>query len=396
LGLLYSTVTAHLGFKVNNGEYKVMGLSPYGNPEVYYSHFKKLIKVKKDGSFRLDMSYFQYHYALTMPSPKFIKTFGPMRKPTEPIEQRHKDIAASLQKILEETLWKALNYLYDEVSVENLCMAGGVALNSVANGKIRNNTPFKNVYIQPASSDAGGCIGAAVFTWNTLLKNPRTYVMDDVYLGPEFSRKYIKTFLDTNNVKYKEMKEGELIERVAELIAKDKIIGWFQGRMEWGPRALGNRSILANPLNPKMKDILNSRVKHREGFRPFAPVVCEDDAKKWFEVPHPVPFMLFVYPVKKDKRELMPSITHVDGSARVQTVTKEQNPRYYNLIKAFGKITGVPVLINTSFNVKGEPIVCTPEHAYRCAMGTGIDYLVLENFLIAKRDNVGNFKYTQA
>ena len=391
LGLLYSAVTAHLGFKVNDHEYKVMGLAPYGKPG-YYDKFKKIIKVNDDGSYKLDMSYFVYHYKLTMPSKKFIKDFGPVRKREEKIEQRHQDIAASLQKITEEVLFKLANHLYESTKIDNLCMAGGVALNSVANGKILKNTPFKKIYIQAAASDAGTSLGVAFYIYNTILGKKRNYIMDNAYHGPHFSTNYIKNYLEKNNIKYMEFKdEKELVKHTAKLIYENNVVGWFQGRMEWGPRALGSRSILSNACNPKMRDILNLKVKHREHFRPFAPVVTAEDAYKYFEADKPLPlpadFMLMVYPIKRDKRRLIPAVTHVDGSGRLQTIRKYQNPRYYSLIKEFEKLSGIPILINTSFNIRGEPIVCTPENAYRCMMGTGIDYLVLDKFLIARKDN---------
>jgi len=387
LGLLYSTVTSYLGFKVNNDEYKVMGLAGYGDPK-YIENFKKIIDIKDDGSFKLDMSYFVFHYKERMPSKKFIKEFGPMRHKDEKINQRHKDIAASLQNITEEVIFNLLRQLYKETKLKNLCMAGGVALNSVANGKIIKKTPFKKVFIQPASSDAGTSLGAAFYIYNSIFRKKRKFVMEHAYWGPEFKTNEIRKFLINKKINFFEFdNDDELLKKTAELIFKNKIIGFFQGRMEWGPRALGNRSILANPCNPKMKDILNKKVKHREDFRPFAPVVTIEDFKDYFEAELPDPFMLFVYPIKNEKRKLIPSVTHIDGTGRIQTIEKSQNPRYYKLIKEFEKLSGVPILINTSFNIKGEPIVCTPEDAYKCMMGTGIDYLVIDKFLIAKKDN---------
>ncbi len=390
LGLLYSTITAHLGFKVNNDEYKVMGLAPYGRPG-YYEQMRKIIDVKEDGSYKLDMSYFVYHYKLKMPSKRFLKEFGDSRKKGEELEQRHKDIAASLQKLLEEILLKIVNQLYKETKSENLCMAGGVALNSVANGKILRNTPFKRIYIQPAASDAGTSLGAAFYIWNTILGNKRNFVQKHAYLGPSYTTKEIKEFFDKNQINYTELKDKELPRIVAKLIWQNKVVGWFQGAMEWGPRALGARSILSNPCNPKMKDILNLKVKHREPFRPFAPAVTIEDAHDYFECDRPIPlaadFMLMVYPVIKEQRKEIPAVVHVDGSGRLQTVRKEINERYYKVIKEFEKLSGVPIVINTSFNIRGEPIVCTPYDAYRCMMGTGIDYLVMDKFLIARKDN---------
>lgn len=391
LGLLYSSVTTHLGFKVNDHEYKVMGLAPYGKP-TYYDKFKKVIKINYDGSYRLNMDYFVYHYKLTMPSKKFIREFGPIRAREEKIEQRHKDIAASLQKITEEVLFNLANHLYDTTKIDNLCMAGGVALNSVANGKILKNTPFKQIYIQAAAGDAGTSLGVAFYIYNTILHKKRSYIMDNAYHGNHFSVNYIKDYLEKNSIKYKEFKdENEIARQAAKLIYENNVVGWFQGRMEFGPRALGSRSILSNPCNPKMKDILNLKVKHREQFRPFAPVITAEDTYDYFEADEPLPipadFMLMVYPIKRNKRKLIPAVTHVDGSGRLQTIRMEQNPRYYAVIKEFEKLSGVPILINTSFNIRGEPIVCTPEHAYRCMMGTGIDYLIMDKFLIARKDN---------
>lgn len=388
IGLLYSTITAHLGFSVNNSEYKVMGLSPYGNP-IYYNNFKKIVDVKDDGSIELDMSYFDYHYKLTMPSKKFVGEFGPIRKPNEEVTQKHKDIAASLQKITEEIIFKMLNHLYNETKMKNLCMAGGVALNSAANGKITKNTPFKNVWIQPAASDAGTSLGTAAYIDNVIFGNKRKYVMKSAYLGPSFSSEYIKNFLDNNHIVYKKFKDdNSLVKLTANLIYNNNVIGWFQGRMEWGPRALGARSILSNASNPQMKDILNLKVKHREHFRPFAPVISKEDVHDYFEIDKDEePFMLFVYPFKESKKNLVPSVVHVDGSGRLQTTSKEENKLYYGVIKEFEKLSGVPILVNTSFNIRGEPIVCTPEDAYKCMMGTGIDYLVMGNFLIKREDN---------
>jgi len=393
LGLLYSTITAYLGFTVNNSEYKVMGLSPYGNPEVYYEKFKRLIHVKEDGSFMLNMKYFDFHYKMRMPSKEMCKLLGgPISPRNCEMTQRHKDIAASLQKITEEVLFKMLNHLQKETKMDNLVISGGVALNSVANGKILKNTPFKNVYIQPAAGDGGNSIGAALFCYNHILGNKKRFIQDTAYLGPEFSNEYLKRFLDSNSIKYTNFKnKKELIKKTSKLIYENNVIGWFQGRMEWGPRALGSRSILSNACNKNMQEILNLRVKHREKFRPFAPVVCEDDALKYFECDKPIPlptdFMLMVYPIKKEHHRKIPAVTHIDGSGRLQTIRRKQNHLYYDLIKEFCKLSGIPILINTSFNIRGEPIVCSPEHAYRCMMGTGIDYLVMGNFLIKRADN---------
>ncbi len=391
LGLLYSTVTGYLGMSVNNSEYKVMGLAPYGKPR-FYDKFKKIIHIKDDGSFSLNMDYFDFHYRMVMPSKRFVKEFGPIRKPESEIRQKHKDMAATVQKITEEAIFKMLNHLYEETQCDNLCMAGGVALNSVANGKILKNTQFKRIYIQPAAGDGGTSIGVAKYLYHTILNNDRTEVQETAYLGPEYSSEEIRKFLDDYKVKYSEFKdEKDLIKKTARLIYEDNVVGWFQGRMEWGPRALGSRSILSNACNPKMQEILNLKVKHREKFRPFAPVVTEEDANKYFICDEPVPiptdFMLMVYPIRKEYHKEIPSVTHVDGSGRLQTIRKKHNPRYYGVIKEFGKLSKIPILVNTSFNIRGEPIVCQPLHAYRCMMGTGIDYLVMDKFLIKREDN---------
>ncbi len=397
LGLMYSTITAYLGFKVNNSEYKVMGLSPYGlmdkEKNQYYNKLRKVIDVKDDGSYRLDMSYFVYHFADRMPSKKLCRLLGgPVRKPELELTQRHKDIAAALQMVYEEVLFKILNHVYKETKCENIVLAGGCGLNSVANGKILKNTPFKHFWAQPDPGDGGTSIGAACYVYNTILGNKRSFVLEGAFLGPRFSTESIKRFLYKNNIQHSEFKdEKEMIEKTAKLIYNNKMIGWFQGRMEWGPRALGSRSILANPCNPKAKELLNSKVKHREKFRPFAPVLCEDDALKYFDcdkpIPEPTGFMLMIYPIKEEWHNKIPSVTHIDGSGRLQTIRKKQNSLYYDLIKEFGKLSGIPILINTSFNIRGEPIVCTPFDAYKCMMGTGIDYLIIDKFLIKRGEN---------
>lgn len=397
IGLLYSAITAYLGFSVNNSEYKVMGLSAYGemrkekNP--YYKKLKEVIEIKEDGSFKLDMSYFDYHCKAKMTSDKLCSLLGgPVSTKSSVITKRHKDIAAALQIITEEALIKMLNHLYNETKCDNLIIGGGVALNSVFNGKILRNTPFKNIWIPPDPSDGGACVGAAFYLYNTILCKKRKYVMTDAFLGPNFSDDEIKKYLDFNNIKYSVFKnETEMIETTAKLIYENKVIGWFNGRMEWGPRALGKRSILSNPCNPKMKEILNKKVKHREAFRPFAPAVCEDDALEYFECDKPLSassdFMLMVYPIKKKYLKLIPAVAHIDGSARIQTVRKEQNPLFHGLIKEFGKLSGVPILVNTSFNIRGEPIVCTPNDAYKCMMGTEIDCLIIGRFIVFRKDN---------
>jgi len=397
LGLLYSTITAYLGFRVNNSEYKVMGLSAYGDMNrdrnEYYNRLKQVIDIKEDGSYRLDMSYFVFHYANRMPSQKLCDLLeGNIRKPGKEITKRHKDIAAALQLITEEVIIKMLNFIHKETECDNLILSGGVALNSVCNGKILKNTRFKNFYSQPDPGDGGTSIGAATYVYNIILGMGRNYILKDPYLGPEFSTKEIREFLNANKIKYYEFEsDEELIERVARLLYEDNVMGWFQGRMEWGPRALGNRSILSNSTNINMQEILNLKVKHREKFRPFAPVVCEEDALEYFDCDYPLPnstdFMLMVYPIKEEWRDKIPAVTHINGSGRLQTIRRSQNNLYYDLIKSFGKLSGIPILINTSFNIRGEPIVCSPGNAYKCMMGTGIDYLVMGRFLIKRGDN---------
>ncbi|MAE13465.1 hypothetical protein CMO92_02785 [Candidatus Woesearchaeota archaeon] len=397
LGLLYSTITAYLGFSVNNSEYKVMGLSPYGcmdrkkNP--FYQKLRKVIDIKDDGSYRFDLRYFLFHYKDRMPSEKMCRLLGgPIRKDESEISKRHQDIAAALQMVLEDAMTLILNHAYKVTKCENLVMSGGVALNSVYNGKILRNTKFKKVWMQPNATDGGTSIGVASYIYYTLLDYKRSFVQRDAFLGPEFSREHIKHFLDRNGIVYSEFKnDKDLVKQTAQLIRKNNVIGWFQGRMEWGPRALGSRSILSDATNPDMQEILNLKVKHREKFRPFAPVVCEDDALKYFEcdkpIPEPTDYMLMVYPIKKKWQKKIPAVTHVDGSGRLQTIRRNQNKLYYDLIKEFGKLSGIPILINTSFNIRGEPIVCTPFDAYKCMMGTGIDYLVMDSFLIKRDDN---------
>tara|TARA_Y100000310_G_scaffold100506_2_gene98368 strand:+ start:6357 stop:8120 length:1764 start_codon:yes stop_codon:yes gene_type:complete len=397
LGLLYSTVTAYLGFSVNNSEYKVMGMAAYGNmnkkTNPYYEKLKKVLEVKEDGSYRFDMSYFIFHYANKMPSKKFCTLLGgKIRKGETEITQRHKDIAAGLQLLLEDVMTKILKHVYKKTKCDNLVFAGGVGLNSVYNGKILKETPFKNIWGQPNATDGGSSIGVASYIYHSILGNARNYVQETAYLGPGYTTGEVREFLDKQKVKYTEFRDGkELIEKTAKLLEENNVVGWFQGRMEWGPRALGSRSILSNATNKHMQLILNTKVKHREKFRPFAPVVCEDDALKYFDcdkpIPEPTDYMLMVYPIKEKWRKKIPAVTHVDGSGRLQTIRRKQNPLYYDLLKHFGKLTGIPILINTSFNIRGEPIVCTPEDAYRCMMGTGIDYLVIDKFLVKREDN---------
>ena len=398
LGLLYSTITAYLGFSVNNSEYKVMGLSAHGtmNKEKnqYYQKLKEVVDIKDDGSYRLNMDYFVYHYADHMPSRKLCGLLGgPVRKPESEITPRHKDIAAALQLIFEEVMLKMLTFLHAVTKCENVVISGGCGLNSVLNGKIIRNTSFKRVWIQPDPGDGGTSVGVASYIYHTILGYKRKDHFQNAYLGPSFSNQEIRNFLDKNKIIYSEFNsEKELINSTAQLIFKDKVVGWFQGGMEWGPRALGARSILSNPCNPNMVAILNLKVKHREKFRPFAPAVCVDDALKYFDgdepIPEPTDFMLMVYPIHKQWQSKIPAVTHEDGSGRLQIVRKNQNYLYYEVIKQFGNLSGVPIIINTSFNIRGEPIVCTPFDAYKCMMGTGIDCLVMDKFLIRREDNL--------
>jgi carbamoyltransferase len=383
LGLFYSTITSYLGFKVLSDEYKVMGLAGWGRP-TYYNKFKKLIDFKEDGSFKLNMKYFSYTHSERMFSDELEKEFGKKREYEGKIEKRHMDIAASLQKITEDVILRIVKHAFELTKSENLCMAGGVALNSVANGKILMSRIFKNVFFQPAATDAGGALGAALYTYNSILGKKRNYVMKDAFLGPKFSDKEIKEFLESKNVKFEKLSEKEIVKAAAEAIAGNKVLGWFQDRMELGPRALGHRSILANPSNPKMKAILNEKVKHREWFRPFAPSMLLENVGDYFDFDIDMPFMIITLPVKKERRRKIISATHIDGTARPQTTIQKREKIYYRLIEEFYSLTGVPALINTSFNLRGEPIVCSPQDAFNDFMKTKMDYLILEKFLIYK------------
>lgn len=382
VGSLYTVVTKYLGFKPNNGEGKVMGLAPYGRP-TYLEQFRKLIRFEDDGDFKIDLSYFTYHkkggYGV---SKKFINTFGPPRKPDSNIKPRHEDIAWVLQKVTEEAGIHLANYLYQKTQCKNLTIAGGVGLNSVMNAEILQNTPFEELFIQPASNDAGTSLGAALYIWHVILRNPRKYLMETAFYGPHFADTEIKQTLSHNKKVYQRVENPA--QKAAELIAQGKIVGWFQGRMEAGPRALGNRSILADPRDPKMKDILNRKVKHREGFRPFAPSALEEKAAEYFDFYYPSPFMLKVLPIKKAKQKVIPAVSHVDGTGRIQTLNKNQNLKYWELIDHFEKITGVPVVLNTSFNIRGEPIVCTPQDALNCFYKTQLDALIIGDYLLEK------------
>lgn len=395
LGLLYSAFTAFLGFKVNNGEYKVMGMAPYGKPK-YVDKIYEIIKVEKDGSFKLNMDYFSYHHSPHRTfSKKFIGLFGKPRTPEESgkLDSYYSDIAASIQKVLEDILLKIANNLYKEYGLKQLCFAGGVALNSVANGKILRETPFKEIFIQPQPGDGGCAIGAALYLYHAIFGRKRIFIQEHAYYGPEYSNEEIKEFLDETHIRYKKLSDEELFKEVVTYLEKGKVIGWFQGRMEWGPRALGNRSILADPRKPYMKDLINKRIKFREPFRPFAPSVLANRAPDWFEIKnttknYPFKYMLYVVDVKKEKRNLVPAIVHIDGTTRPQLVYKEDNHRYYCLIEKFEELTGVPLVLNTSFNLKGEPIVCSPKDALATFIKSGLDILVLGNFLIVKNESI--------
>jgi carbamoyltransferase len=381
LGLLYSAITYYLGFKPNSDEYKVMGLSPYGKP-AYIEEIKKTIIQYPDGSYSLDQDYFGHHLSLDILDKRLSKLFNrPRRKPETKLTQFHKDIAKSLQTVLEESVLAIADHIFNETRLENLCLAGGVALNCVSNSHILKQSKFKNIFVQPASGDSGGALGAALYLEHTILRKPRKSNLRHVYLGPSYTDNEIKAFLDEKRFPYQALPSEKLASIVAGLIADNNVIGWFQGRMEFGPRALGNRSIVADPRNKENWQKVNLKIKFRESFRPFAPSVLNENASEYFSIGIPSPYMLFVSDVIKDN---IPAVTHVDKTARIQTVDKEINPLYYELIKAFHTKTGCPVLINTSFNVRSEPIVCSPEDAFRCFMKTEMDYLVLGSFLLDK------------
>lgn len=398
LGLFYSALTYYLGFKVNSAEYKVMGLAPYGDPDKYYNKFKDLMEVKEDGGIKLNMKYFSYEYGLRMTNKNFDKLFGgPARKPESPLTQKEKDIAAALQKVTNEVVLKIVDYARSVYPSKNLCLAGGVALNCVANGKILEKGWFEHIYVQPAAGDAGGAVGAALFVYFSGLGN--TYplaegkTMETVYLGPEYSEAEIESFLnnevkniigENNTLVYTKLSGEEVATKVADLITGNNVIGLFGGRMEFGPRSLGNRSIIADARNKENWQKVNLKIKFRESFRPFAPTVLEEKLGECFDIKVPSPYMLLVAPVKMAN---VPAITHVDNSARIQSVSREQNPRYYDIIKAFYEKTGCPVIINTSFNVRGEPIVMSPQDAFNTFLNTFMDYLVLGDFIISKKDN---------
>jgi carbamoyltransferase len=414
LGLLYSAFTAFLGFQVNEGEYKVMGMAPYGVPRYMDKIFDHLLRVADDGSFRMNMDYFSYHYSdeKTFNS-RFVDLFGPPRdprmhfftsrtrfpsyfgeKPADFAEQcrlneHYADVAASIQKAIEEIILKLARDLHRRTGLTKLCMAGGVALNSVANGRILNETPFEDLFIQPAAGDSGGALGAALHVYHALLGKPRNFRLEHAYWGKAYSGSEIQSFLDGQNIKYERFSDDDkLLDRVVDDLVGGKVVGWYQGRFEWGPRALGNRSILADPRSEMMKDTVNIKIKFREPFRPFAPVILEQNADEFFKGrntarQYPSRYMLLVLPLKEDKADQVGAVNHM-GTGRLQTIREEWNPRYYKIVEKFGRATGVPVLLNTSFNLRGEPIVTTPANAYSTFSKSGIDVLVLENFMIRK------------
>jgi len=386
LGLLYSAFTYYLGFKVNSAEYKVMGAAPYGEPKYYDLIMNELIDVREDGSFKLNMKYFAYDYGLTMTNDAFAELFGHPRRDSESkMEAFHWDCAASIQKVTEEIMLRMVRDLHARTGMKNLCMGGGVALNCVANGRIVREGPFEQLWVQPAAGDAGSALGAALFVHNVVLGKPRTFRMDHAYWGPSYSDEEIRKFLDLRQLPYHAMPREKMIHEVARRIHEDQaVVGWLQGRMEWGPRSLGMRSILADPRNKENWQRVNLKIKFRESFRPFAPAVLADKASEWFDIDRESPYMLLVCQVKEGRE--IPAVTHVDGSARIQTVTRETAPEFYDLLAEFDRQTGCPVLINTSFNVRGEPIVCTPEDAYLCFMRTDMDVLVLGNNVLLKQE----------
>jgi carbamoyltransferase len=412
LGLLYTAFTYYTGFKVNSGEYKMMGLAPYGEPKYVGLILRELMDLKEDGSFKMNMAYFDYCAGLTMTNEKFHKLFGgPPRKPESKLTQRDMDLARSVQDVTEEIMLRMARYIHKETGQTYLCLAGGVALNCVGNGRILREGPFEDIWIQPAAGDAGGALGAALLAWHRYLDKPRH--ADNVhdfqrgsYLGPAFSNEEIEKYLNEQGFPYTKLETGEIPEKIADLIADEKVIGWFQGRMEFGPRALGSRSILGDARSPKMQETMNLKIKFRESFRPFAPSVLAEEVSNYFELDRESPYMLLVAPVKQEIRRVLteeeqqifgfqkllvvrsdlPAITHVDYSARVQTVNQETNPLYHAMIKKFHEKYGCPVIINTSFNVRGEPIVCTPQDAYLCFMRTNMDYLIMGNYLLEKTE----------
>ncbi|MEK7710826.1 MAG: carbamoyltransferase [Planctomycetota bacterium] len=389
VGLLFSAITAYLGFRVNDAEWKVMGLAPYGQPK-YLDKFRQVVDIKDDGSIRLNMKYFAHAYSTERTiSRAWEEMFGqPQNAPEAPLTEFHRDIARSGQAIVEEIMVKMADHVQRETRMKNLCIAGGVGLNCVANWRILQETGFENIFIQPAAGDSGGALGTAFYIYNTVLGRTREFRMDNALWGPGFTNEQIKAALDGAEAEYEAIaREEELLEHTARMIADGKVVAWFQGRLEFGPRALGARSLLADARDPKMKDIINAKVKFREAFRPFAPAVLKEHAHEYFEMPAgmDMPFMLLVPKVRPEKRAMIPAVTHEDGTGRVQTVTEEHNGRYYRLIRTFHRLTGVPVVINTSFNVRGEPIVCTPQDAYHTFVNTGIDALVIGDYVVTTK-----------
>lgn len=411
LGLLYSAFTYYTGFKVNSGEYKVMGLAPYGEPKYVDIILNNLIDLKEDGSYRLNMEYFNFCVGLTMTNKKFDKLFGgPPRKPESKLAQKEMDLARSIQVVTEEVMLRTARHIHRVTGERYLCLAGGVALNCVGNGRILRESPFDDIWIQPAAGDAGGALGAAIFTWHQYLGNRRGVIgpcdsQRGSFLGPKYSNQEIKVFLDSHSINYSEIPYEQVPRAVAEFITQEKVVGWFEGRMEFGPRALGARTIIGDARSPAMQSTMNLKIKFRESFRPFAPSVLEEHVSEQFEIDRPSPYMLLVAYVKNDKRRAMsdseqrlwgidqlnivrsdiPAVTHVDYSARLQTVSTATNPLYHEMIKSFYEMTGCPVIVNTSFNVRGEPIVCSPQDAFTCFMRTEMDYLVMENFILDKK-----------
>ena len=393
IGMFYSAFTYFLGFKVNEGEYKLMGLSAYGKPKYYDLILNEILDVKNDGSLHLNLKYFAFTYDKVMTNQKFAELFGiPRREENVKAEQIHYDIAASAQKVLEDIMLKMVNHVHKKTGMKNLCLGGGVALNGVANYRILKEGPFESVHIPPSPGDGGSAIGCAQYLYYIHKKQRRIIVQDhakriqeNVYVGPSFSNDEIKSFLEENNIDYEYLTREQLLQTTAKLISEQNVVGWYQGKIEWGPRALGNRSILADPRDSKMKDVLNEKIKHRELFRPFAPSILEEYASEYFDLTIPSPYMLFVAKVKKPDK--IPAVTHVDGTGRLQTVSREANPLYYDLINDFYKITGVPVVVNTSMNVRGEPIVNTPEQAYAMIIKTEMDYIMMGNYMIQRRDS---------
>jgi carbamoyltransferase len=407
LGLLYSAFTAYLGFKVNNGEYKVMGMAPFGEPN-YVDEVYKLIEVADDGSFRLNLDYFSFHHSLRNTyNRKFVDLFGPPRQresdfftprthpdkngPVALQNQKYADIAASIQQVTEEVMLRMARYAHERTGSKKLCMAGGVALNSVANGRVLREGPFEDIFIQPAAGDSGGALGAALYAWHVLLGKPRSFVMEHAYWGKSYGNGEVHAFLDEAGIPYTEHDEETLTDLVVDRLLESKVVGWFRDRFEWGPRALGNRSILADPRREEMKEVVNTKIKFREPFRPFAPVVLEERTSEYFAIDepnrhYPARYMLLVTDIPEDKRSKIPAVTHVNGTGRLQTVRRDTNPWYYRIVEKFGQATGVPVLLNTSFNLRGEPIVNTPQNAFNTFARSDIDMLVIGNCVVDKAD----------